>query len=43
MVLVSATVRAFAGTSAGVTFDDRSESTLKGVPEPVRVFTARAN
>jgi class 3 adenylate cyclase len=37
-VLVSDIVRGLARTSAGVTFEDRGEQTLKGVGEPVRVF-----
>ena len=40
-VLVSATVRELARTSAGVTFEDRGEQALKGVSEPVRVFAVR--
>jgi class 3 adenylate cyclase len=40
-VLVSATVRDLARTSAGVTFDDRGEHALKGVGEAVRVFAVR--
>jgi len=39
--LVSATVRDLARTSAGVSFEDRGERELKGVGEPVRVFTVR--
>jgi class 3 adenylate cyclase len=37
-VLVSHTVRDLARTSAGVSFEDRGEQTLKGVGEPVRVW-----
>jgi class 3 adenylate cyclase len=37
-VLVSATVRDLARTSAGVSFEDRGEQALKGVGEPVRVW-----
>ena len=37
-VLVSETVRSLARTSAGVTFEDRGEQSLKGVAEPVRVW-----
>ncbi|OGO50775.1 MAG: hypothetical protein A2148_03540 [Chloroflexi bacterium RBG_16_68_14] len=37
-VLVSATVRDLARTSAGVTFEDRGEREMKGVGEPVRVY-----
>jgi class 3 adenylate cyclase/pimeloyl-ACP methyl ester carboxylesterase len=40
-VLVSDTVRSLARTSAGVRFEDRGEKSLKGVGEPVRVFTVR--
>lgn len=36
--LVSDTVRSLARTSAGVTFDDRGEHTLKGIDDPVRVY-----
>jgi len=39
--LVSGTVRDLARTSAGVTFDDRGERELKGVGEPVRVFSVK--
>ncbi len=38
-VLVSQTVRDLARTSAGVAFEDKGERQLKGVSEPVRVFT----
>ena len=37
-VLVSETVRSLARTSAGVTFEDRGEQSLKGVGELVRVW-----
>jgi class 3 adenylate cyclase/pimeloyl-ACP methyl ester carboxylesterase len=37
-VLVSDTVRSLARTSAGVTFADQGEHTLKGIADPVRVF-----
>jgi class 3 adenylate cyclase len=37
-VLVSDTVRGLARTSAGVTFDDRGEQSLKGVTDPQRLF-----
>jgi adenylate cyclase len=37
-ILVSATARDLARTSAGVTFEDRGERTLKGIEDPVRVF-----
>jgi class 3 adenylate cyclase len=40
-VLVSHTVRDLARTSAGVTFEDRGEQALKGVGEPVRVWSVR--
>jgi class 3 adenylate cyclase len=40
-VLVSDTVRGLARTSAGVTFDDRGEQTLKGVADPQRLFAVR--
>ena len=40
-VLVSDTVRGLARTSAGVTFDDRGEHTLKGVADPQRLFAVR--
>jgi class 3 adenylate cyclase len=41
-ILVSATVRDLARTSAGVSFDDRGEHALKGIEDPVRVFAVRA-
>lgn len=41
-VLVSATVRDLARTSAGVAFEDRGEHTLKGVADAVRVFAVRS-
>ena len=37
-VLVSETVRSLARTSAGVTFEDRGEQTLKGVGDALRVW-----
>ena len=40
-VLVSATVRDLARTSAGVVFEDRGEFELKGVGEAVRVYAVR--
>ena len=40
-VLVSDIVRGLARTSAGVTFEDRGEQSLKGVGEPVRLFAVR--
>jgi class 3 adenylate cyclase/pimeloyl-ACP methyl ester carboxylesterase len=39
--LVSGTVRDLARTSAGVTFEDRGEHELKGVGEPVRMWSVR--
>ncbi len=39
-VLVSRTVADLARTSAGVTFQDRGEHTLKGVSEPQRLYAA---
>ena len=40
-ILVSATVRELARTSAGVQFDDRGEHALKGVADAVRLFEVR--
>jgi class 3 adenylate cyclase len=40
-IVVSATVRELARTSAGVMFEDRGEHALKGIAEPVRVFAVR--
>jgi class 3 adenylate cyclase len=40
-VLVSATIRDLARTSAGVVFEDRGEHALKGIDDPVRVFAVR--
>jgi class 3 adenylate cyclase len=40
-LLVSDTVRNLARTSASATFDDRGDHTLKGVGEPVRIFSVR--
>jgi adenylate cyclase len=40
-VLVSRTVRELARMSAGVTFEDRGEPSLKGIDDPVRVFAVR--
>jgi class 3 adenylate cyclase len=40
-VLVSDTVRSLARTSAGVTFEDRGEHSLKGVSDTVRVWAVR--
>ncbi len=42
-VLVSETVRSLARTSSGVRFEDRGERALKGVGEPVRVWSVRAD
>jgi len=40
-ILVSATVRDLARTSAGVAFEDRGEHALKGIEDAVRVFAVR--
>ena len=40
-ILVSATVRDLARTSAGVAFEDRGEHELKGIAEPQRLFAVR--
>jgi class 3 adenylate cyclase/pimeloyl-ACP methyl ester carboxylesterase len=40
-ILVSATIRDLARTSADVTFDDRGEHALKGIDDPQRVFAVR--
>ncbi len=40
-VLVSATVRELARTSAGVTFADRGEHALKGIDDAVRLYEVR--
>lgn len=40
-VLVSDTVRGLARTSAGVTFADRGEQSLKGVADRQRLFAVR--
>ncbi len=40
-ILVSATVRDLARTSADVEFEDRGEHELKGIPEPVRLYEVR--
>jgi class 3 adenylate cyclase len=40
-VLVSDTVRGLARTSAGVAFDDRGETSLKGVADPQRLFAVQ--
>ncbi|MGH2669576.1 MAG: adenylate/guanylate cyclase domain-containing protein, partial [bacterium] len=40
-ILVSDTVRGLARTSAGVTFKDRGEHALKGVPGEWRLFAVR--
>jgi class 3 adenylate cyclase len=42
-ILVSATVRDLARTSAGVAFEDRGEHPLKGIEDPVRVFAIRTS
>jgi adenylate cyclase len=42
-VLVSATVRDLARTSAGVGFDDRGEQALKGIEDGVRVYAVRGD
>jgi class 3 adenylate cyclase/pimeloyl-ACP methyl ester carboxylesterase len=41
-ILVSATVRDLARTSAGVSFEDRGEHVLKGIDDAFRVFAVRA-
>jgi len=41
-VLVSDTVRSLARTSAGVSFEDRGEQSLKGVGEAARMWTVRS-
>ncbi len=41
-ILVSATVRDLARTSAGVAFEDRGEHALKGIEEPHRLYAVRA-
>jgi len=41
-IIVSATVRELARTSAGVTFEDRGEQALKGIEDVVRVFAVQA-
>ena len=41
-ILVSATVRDLARTSAGVAFEDRGEHELKGINEPQRLFAVQA-
>ena len=40
-ILVSATVRDLARTSAGVTFEDRGQHELKGIAESQRLFAVR--
>ena len=40
-VLVSETVRSLARTSAGVTFEDRGEQSLKGVGDAMRVWAVK--
>jgi class 3 adenylate cyclase len=39
-ILVSATVRDLARTSAGVTFEERGEHTLKGISDPIHLYAA---
>jgi class 3 adenylate cyclase len=41
-ILVSATVRDLARTSAGVAFEDRGEQTLKGIAERMRLYAVHA-
>jgi class 3 adenylate cyclase len=41
-ILLSDTVRGLARTSGGVMFEDRGEYVLKGIEEPMRLFTVRA-
>ena len=41
-ILALATIRELARTSAGVTFEDRGEHTLKGIADLVRVFAVAA-
>lgn len=40
-ILVSDVVRGMARSSAGVEFEDRGEQDMKGVGEPVRVYSVR--
>lgn len=40
-ILVPATSRDLARTLAGVAFEDRGEHALKGIAEPVRIFSVR--
>ncbi len=40
-VLVSATIRELARTSAGVTFEDHGEHVMKGIADAVRVYQVR--
>jgi len=40
-ILVSATIRDLARTSAGAAFEDRGEHALKGIDDPVRLFAVR--
>lgn len=42
-ILVSETIRGLGRTSAGVSFVDRGEFPLKGVDEPQRLYTVRAD
>jgi class 3 adenylate cyclase len=38
---VSDVIRSLARTSAGVSFEDRGEHTLKGIDEPLRLYAVR--
>ncbi len=40
-ILVSATIRELARTSADVAFEDRGKQVLKGIEDPVRIFAVR--
>ena len=40
-ILLSDTVRGLARTSGGVSFEDCGDYTLKGIEEPMRLFTVR--
>jgi class 3 adenylate cyclase len=40
-ILVSATMRELARTSAGAAFEDRGERDMKGIGEPIRVFAVQ--
>jgi class 3 adenylate cyclase len=41
-ILVSATIRDLARTSAAVTFEDRGDHPLKGIDDPVRIYAVLA-